>query len=319
MSHDYAIITHPIYREHETGGHPECSDRLRVIERAICEDSELMAVCDRIEPGLATRDDVLRCHTEAHIALLAAARGKEGYFDPDTIHSPESVDAAYRAAGAAIHAVKAVVEGDTKAAFALVRPPGHHACPDRAMGFCMINNVAVAARYARSVGLERVLIVDFDVHHGNGTQDIFYEDGSVFFYSLHAHPHYPGTGMEHETGSGEGVGTTLNRPLRHGFPADDYREVYVRDLDAIVNRFEPQLAIISAGFDSHRKDPLGGLSLESPDFWTLTEAVRSRMPPGRVVGSLEGGYNLDELGGAVRQHLRALFGLPMGDDQDGNP
>ena len=128
MSHDYAIITHPIYREHETGGHPECSDRLRVIERAICEDSELMAVCDRIEPGLATRDDVLRCHTEAHIALLAAARGKEGYFDPDTIHSPESVDAAYRAAGAAIHAVKAVVEGDTKAAFALVRPPGHHAC-----------------------------------------------------------------------------------------------------------------------------------------------------------------------------------------------
>jgi acetoin utilization deacetylase AcuC-like enzyme len=210
--------------------------------------------------------------------------------------------------------VKEVVEGGRKAAFALVRPPGHHACPERAMGFCMINNVAVAARYARSLGIERVLIVDFDVHHGNGTQDIFYADGSVFFYSLHAHPHYPGTGMAHETGSGEGTGTTLNRPLKHHFPADDYRELFFQDIDDIVKRFEPELAIISAGFDSHRKDPLGALSLESPDFWTLTDAVCERMPTGRVVASLEGGYNLVELGGAVRHHARALFGMEMPED-----
>ena len=176
------------------------------------------------------------------------------------------------------------------------------------MGFCFLNNVAIAARHLQSLGCEKVLIVDWDVHHGNGTQDIFYRDPSVFFYSLHLHPHYPGTGMEWETGEGPGKGTTLNRPLPHGFPAPRYREIFERDLDSIAKSFKPGFALISCGFDSHRADPLGGLSLEEDDFAFLTRAVVSRFPKGRVVSTLEGGYNLDVLGPAAVAHVGELLG-----------
>jgi acetoin utilization deacetylase AcuC-like enzyme len=174
------------------------------------------------------------------------------------------------------------------------------------MGFCFLNNVAIAARHLQTLGCGRVLIVDWDVHHGNGTQDIFYADPTVFYYSLHLHPHYPGTGLERERGAGTGAGTTLNRPLPRGFPRERYLELFERDLDDIMRGFAPDFALVSCGFDSHRLDPLGGLTLEDEDFARLTRAIRSRLPPGRVASALEGGYNLDALGGAACAHVRAL-------------
>jgi acetoin utilization deacetylase AcuC-like enzyme len=177
------------------------------------------------------------------------------------------------------------------------------------MGFCLFNNVAVGALHARAEhALERVAVVDFDVHHGNGTQDLFYEDPTVFYYSLHLHPHYPGTGMEDERGAGRGAGTTLNRPLPFGFAAEAYLDLFTHDIDRIAAEFRPDLAIASAGFDSHLRDPLGGLSLEDEDFGRLTRILVERLPRGRVVSTLEGGYNLDALGPSVCSHLRALAG-----------
>jgi acetoin utilization deacetylase AcuC-like enzyme len=241
---------------------------------------------------------------------MAALAGREGAVDPDTIFSPETWDAALRAAGAALRAVDLVLDGAASAAFALARPPGHHATRDRAMGFCFLNSAAIAARHARRRGEERVLVIDWDVHHGNGTQDIFYDDPTVFYYSLHLYPHYPGTGSEEERGSGPGLGATRNRPLPLGYPAQRYREVFRRDLEEIAREFRPTMAVISAGFDSHRDDPLGGLMLEAEDFGVLTREVLDRLPAGRVVSVLEGGYNLGALAGSARSHLRALAGLP---------
>lgn len=309
MTRCLALITDALLLEHQTGAHPECPARLRVIETTLEGDGALSGCIERLGAEPAPDEAILRCHSRAHLETVEATRGRTGFLDPDTVHSPASADAARRAAGAAMLGVDRVLDGKHDAAFALVRPPGHHACPGRAMGFCLFNNAAVAARHARSRGLERILIVDFDVHHGNGTQDIFYEDPAVYYYSLHLHPHYPGTGTAEERGHGAGEGTTRNRPLPHGFAADRYRELYRRDLDEIIPSFRPDLAILSAGFDSHRLDPLGGLTLEREDFHELTAALLERMPPGRVISTLEGGYNLEVLGDAVRFHLRALAGL----------
>jgi acetoin utilization deacetylase AcuC-like enzyme len=310
MQKKCSIITHPVFSDHDTGVHPECAARLEAIDRALRADRELLGRVEYLEPQPASDEAILRCHTEAHLGRLQAAEGRNGIFDPDTVYSTATIEAARRAAGAAMLAVDQLLDGKSGASFALVRPPGHHACPERAMGFCMINNAAVAARHARSRGVEKVLIVDFDVHHGNGTQDIFYDDPTVFYYSLHGYPHFPGTGLEAETGAGAGRGSTLNRPLPHRFPAREYREIYSGDLDRVVASFEPGLAIISAGFDAHDADPLGVLALENEDFWELTRALGERMPPGRVAAVLEGGYNLQVLGDAVCCHLRALCGLP---------
>ncbi|MBI4586653.1 MAG: histone deacetylase [Planctomycetes bacterium] len=310
MPRKLALITHPVFSKHDTGSHPEVAARLVAMEAALKEDAELSRHISALEPQPASDEAILRCHSKAYLETLESARGGRGRLDPDTVFSPHSIEAARHAAGAAAAAVDFVLAGQDRAAFAMVRPPGHHACPERGMGFCFINNAAVAARHAQSRGPEKILIIDFDVHHGNGSQDIFYEDPSVFYYSLHLHPHYPGTGMEDERGWGRGAGTTLNRPLPHGFPAERYRSLYQRDLDGIIGSFKPDLAIISAGFDSHRRDPLGGLALESDDFWEITRAVCERMPPGRVAGTLEGGYNLEVIGAALCKHLRALAGLP---------
>jgi len=196
-------------------------------------------------------------------------------------------------------------------AFVLSRPPGHHATPYRAMGFCLFNNAAIAARYAQAVhGVERVLIVDWDVHHGNGTQEIFWGDDSVFFFSTHQSPHYPGTGDREEAGEGKGTGYTLNIPLRGGTAAASQRQAFSDALKAIDSRFHPDLVIISAGFDAHRDDPLGQLLLEDSDFAEMTKEVRKiaeKHASGRIVSLLEGGYNLDLLGGSVRSHLAALL------------
>jgi acetoin utilization deacetylase AcuC-like enzyme len=305
-----AVITDPVFARHDTGQHPERAARLEAIAAGIRSDPELLSRIDHHRPEPAGEAALIACHTPEHLRAMAALSGRVGAVDPDTVYSPETWDAARRAAGAAIRAVDLVLDGTASAAFALVRPPGHHATPDRAMGFCFLNNAAIAARHARRRGEERVLVIDWDVHHGNGTQDIFYDDPTVFYYSLHLSPHYPGTGSEGQRGSGPGLGATLNRPLSYGFPADRYREVFRRDLEKIVREFRPAMAVISAGFDSHRDDPLGGLMLEAGDFGALTREVLGRLPAGRVVSVLEGGYNLEALAASTRSHLRALAGLP---------
>jgi acetoin utilization deacetylase AcuC-like enzyme len=232
------------------------------------------------------------------------------FVDLDTVLSSDSFEVARLAAGAAITAVDQVFSGEADNAFAFVRPPGHHATANRAMGFCLLNNAAIGARYAQArYGAERVLIIDWDVHHGNGTQDIFYKDGSVFYFSTHQYPYYPGTGASTERGEGEGEGTTLNIPLAAGSSAQSHRQAFTDALKVIERDFPPDLIIISAGFDSRRGDPLGGLMLEDSDFREMTKEVMDiaeRFATGRVVSMLEGGYNLETLGETVRTHVTAL-------------
>lgn len=255
-------------------------------------------------------------HSAGHVERVrgvceeAASSGRILRLDPDTPVSPASWDAALAAAGCGVAAVDAVLDGDCRAAFCAVRPPGHHATRDRAMGFCLLNNVAVAARHARArPGIERVLIVDWDVHHGNGTQDIFYDDPSVFFLSMHQHPFYPGTGMADERGRGEGEGTTLNLPLPPGLAPERYVAALLEGLDRALAGFAPDLTLVSAGFDAGAEDPLGGFTLTETDFVTLTREVVARTggtARNRVVSFLEGGYNPGELGRSVVSHLTAL-------------
>jgi acetoin utilization deacetylase AcuC-like enzyme len=234
----------------------------------------------------------------------------ERHVDVDTCISPESFEVARLAAGAALAAVDAAMREEGGRAFGLIRPPGHHATISTAMGFCLFNNAAIGARYAQAkYGVERVLIIDWDVHHGNGTQEIFWEDPTVFYFSTHQYPYYPGTGSSDERGGGRGEGFTLNIPLSAGTPARDHRQAFTDALHEIERKFPPDLIIISAGFDSRRGDPLGGLMLEDSDFAEMTKEVlriAEKHGSGRVIGLLEGGYNLDLLGNSVKSHISAL-------------
>jgi acetoin utilization deacetylase AcuC-like enzyme len=301
------IYTNDLYLAHDTGTHhPEHPERLRSCLRALRSDDALKDAIDWREGRAATDEEILRCHTKEHLERVESARGEAGGFDTDTRFSEHSVEAARWAAGSVVDAVERCWRGEIPTAFSLARPPGHHATPNRAMGFCLFNNVAIAARHLRALGCERVLIADWDVHHGNGTQDIFWEDASVFYYSLHQSPHYPGTGAASEIGIREGEGATLNRPLPARYPAAEFVELFRCDLTAIAESFSPEFIIISAGFDSHRDDPLGDLLLDDGDYATMTQIAADLVAPGHVIGVLEGGYNVDALAHSVVRHVRTL-------------
>ncbi|MBK0401267.1 histone deacetylase family protein [Limibaculum sp. M0105] len=302
------IVTHPSSHQHVTPpGHPERVARIETVERVL-HRAEFDAL-PRREASAASDDALKRTHTDAYVEGIKRAAPTSGSvsLDPDTHMSPGSLEAARRAAGSNIDAVEAVVAGKAKAAFCAVRPCGHHAERERAMGFCLFNNVAVGARHATDVlGLKKVAIVDFDVHHGNGTQDIFWDDGRVFFASSHQMPLYPGTGAAHETG----VGNIVNTPLRPMSGGKDMRDAYERQILPALRAFKPELVMISAGFDAHVNDPLANLNWLDSDFaWVTREICKAAQEccGGRVVSTLEGGYDLDGLAESLSAHLHELI------------
>jgi acetoin utilization deacetylase AcuC-like enzyme len=301
--------THLAFLDHDTGpGHPERPDRLRAIEQAL--EAAEFATLDRREAPLGTTDLARLVHAADYVEALERARPREGLIglDADTVMSPGSWEAALRGLGAATAAVDAVVGGEAANAFCAMRPPGHHAESGGGMGFCLFNNAAAAARHAQQAhGLARVAIVDFDVHHGNGTQEIFWDDPSVLYASTHQMPLYPGSGAASETGAGN----IVNAPLRAGDGGPAFRAAMERTILPAVDAFSPALVIISAGFDAHERDPLGGLRLVEDDFAWATRrlmAVADRHAGGRVVSVLEGGYDLTGLAGSVAAHIRTLMG-----------
>jgi acetoin utilization deacetylase AcuC-like enzyme len=308
------LYTDPRFLDHDTGRHPERALRLQKITSHL-ESTGLAAQCAKPSWQPASLQRITRVHQLAYVESIAAlaARGG-GRPESDTVVSPASFDVALLAAGAAADAVDRVLSGEDRTALCLVRPPGHHALPDSAMGFCLFNNVAVAARVATDEhGLDRVLIVDWDVHHGNGTQDTFYADGRVGFFSAHRWPFYPGTGAEDDTGTGDGLGATRNLPIIFGTAREKYRDLFRLQLEQFAARIRPQLVLLSAGFDAHREDPIGSLGLEIEDFADLTRIVRDVAnvhAAGRIVSLLEGGYNPTRLAECVEAHLRGLLATP---------
>ena len=308
-----ALVADPVCLAHDTGlGHPESPRRFEAVSAAL-RAAGLVEKMQRLEPRAVVTADLLLAHEPAYVALAEREilSDADQLSTGDTIISPHSWDAALKAVGSGLAAVDVVAAGKAVRAFCVVRPPGHHANASRGMGFCIFNNIAIAARHAqRRHGIERVLIVDWDVHHGNGTQDIFYEDGSVFFFSTHQSPWYPGTGRADEIGTAAGKGTTLNCPL----PAFSGRKgifaCFEEKLIPAMEKFRPEFVLISAGFDSRMEDPLGHFLLTDEDFADLTRLVSgiaARHAGGRIVSMLEGGYNLPGLAAAATAHVTALI------------
>jgi acetoin utilization deacetylase AcuC-like enzyme len=293
---------------HTTGrSHPERAERLPAVIRGI-EESPVADSVVAFEPRLATEDELCAVHEKVYVdALDAFCASGGGHLDADTVVGPASFEASVRAAGSGLDAVERLLAGEGAAAFLAVRPPGHHALDHSAMGFCLFNNVAITAEQLARDG-ERVLIVDWDAHHGNGTQDTFYDRGDVCYISMHQWPFYPGTGALDETGTGAGRGTTVNIPLPAGTTGDVYRRAMDEVVTPVAERFSPTWVLISAGFDGHRADPLTELGLSSGDFADLTFATARLAPPGRRIVFLEGGYDLDALELSARACVSALAG-----------
>ena len=307
-----ALYTHPACLGHDPGhGHPESPARLRAVLAAL--DAPEFRALDRREAPLVTREQLLRVHPQTHVQHVLDAVPQQGHaaLDGDTVLSPGSGEAALRAAGAVCAAIDAVATAEVTNAFCAVRPPGHHARPAQGMGFCLFNNIAIAARHAQKVhGAQKAAIIDWDVHHGNGTQDIFYEDGSVLFVSTHQSPLYPFTGHAEETGSGKGKGSTLNFPFPARTGMSRIGSAFTDHILPALDRFKPDVIFISAGFDSRIDDPLGQFRLTDEDFVMLTrhliEAAKAHCD-GRLISVLEGGYNLHGLASAVTAHVGALI------------
>ncbi|MDO8691607.1 MAG: histone deacetylase [Dehalococcoidia bacterium] len=318
-----ALVYHPAYLDHDTGDHPEAAARLEAV-MGLLKTAGLLGKLAQLRPEPASHELLAAVHTEAHIRSIQRLDEQGGgWIDGDTVMSPASYEAALLAAGGAVRAVDAVLSGEAGTAFALVRPPGHHATADRSMGFCIFNNVAVAASHALTRHrLERVLIVDFDVHHGNGTQDIFYQESRVLYFSTHQYPFYPGSGLVGERGQGPGKGFTMNVPLPAGCGDDEYLRVFREILEPAARRFQPQLILVSAGFDAHWRDTIGQMQVSVDGFARMGEALKrlaSELCQGRLVYTLEGGYDLQALAHSVRATLEVLNDLPVSPDPVGPP
>jgi acetoin utilization deacetylase AcuC-like enzyme len=304
------LLADPDCKEHRTGSrHPERPERFDAAVAAL-HGMDLIQIATRA----ATVDEIALCHSREYIQLAEReiAAGLPELSTGDTIISKQSWDAALHATGGVLGAVDSVLNGVSQNAFCIVRPPGHHATPTRGMGFCLFNSIAIAARYAQQkYGVGRVLIADWDVHHGNGTQDIFYSDGTVLFFSTHQHPWYPGTGAPNETGEGSGAGTTINCPFPAGSGRAEILGAFQEKLLPAVEKVKPELVLLSAGFDSREGDPLGNFLLTDADFADLTRVmleIADRYAGGRLVSVLEGGYSLRGLAAGVRAHVEALIG-----------
>jgi acetoin utilization deacetylase AcuC-like enzyme len=303
------LVTDDTFLKHDTGpGHPESVDRIRTVQQALNDESFNSLL--RRAPVDATEEQMAAPHSSDLVAAILKAAPTGGYrhIDSDTVMSSGTGDAIRKGAGSLVLAVDSVISGEAESAFCAVRPPGHHAERDRPMGFCFVNNVAVAAMHARQAhGLRKIAVVDFDVHHGNGTQDIFWNEPDLFFASSHQHPHYPGTGAAEDIG---GYNNVVNAPLPPGTGGGGFRKAFERDILPALDSFAPELTLISAGFDAHKDDPLSDMGLEEGDFFWVTRRILSiadKHADGRVVSALEGGYNLRALGASAAAHVKALM------------
>jgi acetoin utilization deacetylase AcuC-like enzyme len=309
------IITSDRFSEHQTPpGHPESPERAAVMARVV--EAWRKRGGEVAEPPPATLEQLGRVHGEAYLRRIASLSGQAVALDPDTYTSPETSDVAALAAGAAVEAVERVLGGRTERALAVVRPPGHHAEHDRAMGFCFYNNVAVAAAHARSLGAGKVAIIDYDVHHGNGTQHTFEADPNVLYVSIHQFPYYPGTGAAGEIGRGSGRGFTMNAALEVGAVDEDYRVVFADAVLPVLRQFGPDLVLVSAGFDAHERDPLAGMRLSTAAFAAMTTELclaADALCEGRLVALTEGGYDLR----ALHDSLQAVVSVLSAETIDG--
>jgi acetoin utilization deacetylase AcuC-like enzyme len=306
------FVYDPIFLEHETGSHPENPDRLRAT-MSLLEEARLIGRLRRIEARDATADELALVHDPLYVAELErVARAGGGWADPDTLITPRSFDVAVRVVGGTLSAVDAVVARDVGSAFCLVRPPGHHSSARRAMGFCLLNHVAAAAAYARARhGIERVAIVDIDVHHGNGTQDAFYTEPGVLYVSTHEYPFYPGTGAASEIGAGDGRGYTINIPMPHRSGDAEHRRAFEEVVVPALRRYRPDLVLVSAGFDAHYADDIAGQVLSVDGYGALVSMIKAaadELCGGRMVVALEGGYHLVALPWCVRRTIELMLG-----------
>ena len=313
------LVYDPIYLEHDTGDHVENSRRL-VEAISYLKETGIKEKLTCLPPRPALLEELEMIHTPEYVSYVNGKAEKGGgWLDPDTVMSPKSYEAALYAAGGLLVAVEEVMKGEVDNSFALVRPPGHHAIRDRAMGFCIFNNVAIAAKFALSkFSLNRVLIADFDVHHGNGTQDAFYADPRVLYFSTHQYPFYPGTGWMDETGTSEGEGTTVNFPMAAGWGDEEYLRAFNEVLVPVARRFQPQLILVSAGFDAHWADQLAMMRVTITGFAQMAMILRelaAELCRGRLIFTLEGGYNLR----VVSSSIKAVFDVLLGNSEIDDP